>query len=372
MLDSAISRELYGRIDQTTTAAFDCSCSGTENTYSRIICISDFSPSLQDLKSFLYIDSVRPNYESSLVMSNSVKRIIPEELKIDKEILDELLEISSTKFILQSLFNLSFYILLSLIALWIDTWWFWVIFWFFQGVFFSSFFCAAHDCAHGTFCKSKKINRAFGIFWSVPTLLNFSLYKHFHIKHHRHTGDTNDPESRFTFKNLWHYLEYLFIGSSYWFYMFEQIQPSFGRFPDYIQSQKAKRDVQTDNLWLLLWIISIIFLTFLWTKYTLLLYWIPLFTSPSGSPIALAEHYGCDEGTNILSNTRTVSSNFLVRYLCWNGNYHAEHHLYPSIPSYNLSRVNALIGEHFKYRESSYFFFQLKLIKSLFQQPDQS
>lgn len=298
-------------------------------------------------------------------MSNNLKRVIPEVLKIDKEILDELLKISSTKFIPQSLFNLSLYVLLSLISLWVDAWWFWVIVLPFQGLIFSGFFSAAHDCAHNTFCKSKKINRIFGIFWSAPLLLNFTLYKRFHIKHHRNTGDTNDLESRFTFQNIWHYLEYLFINIDSWSYMFLDMQSIFGHFPDYIQSKKAKNDVQIDNLGIFLWITIIIFCTFLWTKYTLILYWLPLLISPAGALRSLAEHYGCDEGTNSLSNTRTVSSNFLVRYVCWNDNYHAEHHLYPSIPSYNLPRVHALIGHHFKYRESSYLLFNLKLIRSL-------
>lgn len=303
-------------------------------------------------------------------MNSDAKRIIPEELKINKEVLDELLKISSTKFIPQSLFNLSLYALLSLIGLWVDAWWCWVIVFPFQGLILSGFYSAGHDCAHNTFCKSKKINRVFGFFWFAPLLVNFSLYKHFHIKHHKYTGDTDDPESRFTFQGLWNYLEYLFIGIDNWVYTFLQMQSIFGCFPDSIQSQKAKNDVRADALGLLLWIIIMIACTILLPKYILHIYWIPLLTSPIGGVRGLTEHYGCDEGTNILSNTRTVSSNFLVRYVCWNDAYHAEHHTYPSIPSYNLPRVHTLIGHHFKYQESSYFLFNLKLISSLLRRFD--
>ena len=50
----------------------------------------------------------------------------------------------------------------------------------------------------------------------------------------------------------------------------------------------------------------------------------------------LTEHTGCAEAPNGLLNTRTTLTNAAIRRLMWNMSYHAEHHLYPSIPFHRL------------------------------------
>ena len=40
---------------------------------------------------------------------------------------------------------------------------------------------------------------------------------------------------------------------------------------------------------------------------------------------------------NGLTNTRTTLTNAAVRLLMWNMPFHAEHHLYPSIPFHRLA-----------------------------------
>jgi fatty acid desaturase len=74
-----------------------------------------------------------------------------------------------------------------------------------------------------------------------------------------------------------------------------------------------------------------------------LIYW--LFPVMLGQPllraILLAEHTGCSEDANGLTNTRTTLTSWPVRFLMWNMPYHAEHHLYPSIPFHALPRAHA-------------------------------
>lgn len=71
-----------------------------------------------------------------------------------------------------------------------------------------------------------------------------------------------------------------------------------------------------------------------------------------------AEHADCDlrhVTPNQLHNTRTVESNFIVRHLLWNTNYHAEHHAYPMVPFYNLPKLHDLLDEHIKHNECKTF-----------------
>ena len=144
------------------------------------------------------------------------------------------------------------------------------------------------------------------------------------------------------------------------------IQACFGRFPDFIRSEKARHAVQIDNIALLLWLLMSASITYWWTEYALLFYWCPLIVShPMSWWIALPEHYDCDQSSDPQCNTRSTSSNFFFRWTTWHGNYHAEHHVYPSVPSYNLPHLHSRIGKHFTFQERSFTLFHLKLIWSL-------
>ena len=43
--------------------------------------------------------------------------------------------------------------------------------------------------------------------------------------------------------------------------------------------------------------------------------------------------------------TRSVKLNPFFNFLCWNMEYHLEHHMYPMIPSYNLIKLHELIKD---------------------------
>lgn len=280
--------------------------------------------------------------------------------------LKELRKLNFSKTCLQSLFNLSLYAFLGAAGIWWNVWWVWLIVWWFQGCILGGCLSACHDCTHASFGKFLLFNRLAGIFWASTILLNFTLYKYFHSEHHRYANVQGDPESPKVFSNLWDYVQNL-PGTSFSIPLWlMSVRAAFGRFPHFIRSEKVRRDVHLDNIALLVWLLMIATATVLWTDYTIRLYWIPLIIFlPMEFWLNSLEHYGCDQGTNILCNTRTISSNFLLRYILWNSNYHAEHHAYPSIPSHNLHRLHLLIGNHFKVQEKSYVLFHLKLIWGL-------
>ncbi len=63
--------------------------------------------------------------------------------------------------------------------------------------------------------------------------------------------------------------------------------------------------------------------------------------SPFLRAYLLAEHTGCTLDRNGLTNTRTTLTTAPVRLLMWNMPYHAEHHLFPSIPFHRLAEAHA-------------------------------
>ena len=291
------------------------------------------------------------------------------ECGVDESIFHQLTTRRTSRVLPQTFLNLGSYLLLSGLGIWLDHWWAWPCIWVVQGFILSCALGASHDCAHSVFAKSPVGNHIAGIFWSSTVLFNYSLYKQFHLEHHRFTMVPGDTEPLGVFKGFWDYLRSLPTTAFFVSFWIMSVQAMFNRFPHFIKSPKARREVKIDNLALMLWAVAIVAATALWPLKALLLYWGPIFFYfPMVFLTSLPEHYGCDEGPDIWTNTRSLTSNFLFRYMFWNGNFHAEHHIYPTVPSYNLPKLHKLIGSRFKYRETSYVSFHLKLMASLIRQ----
>ncbi len=92
---------------------------------------------------------------------------------------------------------------------------------------------------------------------------------------------------------------------------------------------------------------------------TLLFYWIvPVFVGyPVINYFRNLEHADCEvsEEPNCLRNTRSVRSNPIIRFFLWDTNFHAEHHCYPMVPFYNLSKVNEHMYDHVIHNERDHF-----------------
>jgi fatty acid desaturase len=70
--------------------------------------------------------------------------------------------------------------------------------------------------------------------------------------------------------------------------------------------------------------------------------------------LLLAEHTGCAYSTDGLANTRTTLTVAPVRWLMWNMPFHAEHHLYPSLPFHALPAAHRWIGPKLQHLDRGY------------------
>ena len=57
------------------------------------------------------------------------------------------------------------------------------------------------------------------------------------------------------------------------------------------------------------------------------------------------EHANCALDPDGLSNTRTTLTSPLISFVMWNMSYHAEHHLYTSIPFHALPKAHELLKD---------------------------
>jgi fatty acid desaturase len=294
-----------------------------------------------------------------------VKHICSEELVLDNEVINDMQKPNIIRILLFSSFNLGLYVLLCWIGAFLQNGLAWFIVWSFQGFILSGFIAPVHECVHNNLTGSIKFNRLMGVLWSLPITVNFSSYKYWHFEHHKHTGLAGDTADFDDYLSLRDYVLDLLILNIF-DHILESIDIIRGKLPDYINSEKARREIKIDSFALLGWIVLVITFTIIWTKFTVMFYWCPLVLSfPSAFLITIPEHYGCDKTCNSFNNTRTTRSNLFVRCVMWNANYHAEHHTYPSVPFCNLPTLHALIGNHYQYQEQSYFLFHFKLIQSL-------
>lgn len=61
--------------------------------------------------------------------------------------------------------------------------------------------------------------------------------------------------------------------------------------------------------------------------------------------IRMTEHVGRPTTHLMRENTRSNLVSLPWRFLCWNMNYHAEHHYAPSVPFHALPRLHRLLKE---------------------------
>ena len=239
------------------------------------------------------------------------------------------------------------------------------IVWPVMGLILTGFLNAAHDCLHNTFLDSKRSNRVAGSLWCALILKNFTLFKHSHLVHHRYTRVPGDTEPPMHFPTASAYFGSFFrVAIVAW--LGRCVGTTLGRFPPFIDTDEKRRAVRQDNVVVGAWLIVIVILTCLSPRVVIEIYWVPtLFIAPMLHLTALPEHYGCDEGSRVYDNTRSVVSNALLRFIMWNGNYHAQHHLYPRVPSCNLPRLYDLTAGQFRYHARGYFAFHASVAKTL-------
>ncbi len=69
-----------------------------------------------------------------------------------------------------------------------------------------------------------------------------------------------------------------------------------------------------------------------------------MFGSWLGFLLGMPQHYGLrDNVADFRKSCRTYTTNPLFRLLYWQMNYHIDHHMFPTVPCYNLTRLHAAI-----------------------------
>ena len=206
-------------------------------------------------------------------------------------------------------------------------------------------FCAMHECGHRTAFASRQLNDTVAWWAGVLSFYNADFYRRYHQWHHRYTHQVGlDPEledSPPTSRSA--YLLEL-SGIPWWLGKLRGhlagLRGDFSGRP-YIPAEAVpavRRSLRLQALvYALLLLVS-------WFSGHGLLLWYWLLPLALGQPllrfVLLAEHGGCPFVPDGLRNTRTTHTLAPLRRLMWNMPFHAEHHLYPSLPFHALAQAH--------------------------------
>ena len=239
-----------------------------------------------------------------------------------------------------------------------------------SGVGLATCFAGLHECCHRTAFRSKHLNDAVAWLMGLLSFYNATFYRRYHQWHHRYTHLPGlDPELEdpvpttvggyvleLSGWNWWTgkvrgYARLLCGDLSTMPYLSAEIIPQVRR-----------------SIWLQFSVYGLLLLGSLLT-WNGFLFWSWLLPLAIGQPflrlLLLAEHTGCDYSTDGLANTRTTLTTAPVRWLMWNMPFHAEHHLYPSLPFHALPAAHRWIGPRLQHLDHGYLAVHAQLLQRL-------
>ena len=199
-----------------------------------------------------------------------------------------------------------------------------------------------HDCAHHAFFKSPKVDEFVGHYLvGAPMNISLPAYRAYHLKHHKYAGTPNDPD--IVFLN-----DYPISKES----MRRKFMRDFtGRTGVRDTLRKIRNfKLQRNWPWLTFHILLLGTLTAVGAPWAYLMWWAAeLFVYPAIVRLRqIGEHGTAKDRTQLdpRLNTGTTVAPLWQRVLIAPNdvNYHLEHHMFASIPPYNLPKLHRLLA----------------------------
>jgi len=237
------------------------------------------------------------------------------------------------------------------------TWW--TIFWFLiYGNFYT--FCNPiwHECGHKTAFKSHVLNE---VFYHITSFMyNYEpirwRWSHFH--HHSytlHTKENYDHEIQITKPTdlIFVFMMHLPGGNLFTFLFshLETIKHAIGIsssvMKDCVPNKEKSKLKLFARIHIVLWMIIITSSLYFQTWFPILYFLLPFVYGTTGiNIIHFIQHAGLSN--NVYDHrltTRNVKLNPFLNFLCWNMEYHLDHHMFPMVPSYNLKKLHELVKD---------------------------
>jgi len=226
-------------------------------------------------------------------------------------------------------------------------------------------FVLAHDAAHYRMFKHRALNDVVGRFFATLVGISMCSYRVIHRLHHNHLYEDRDPDTPLHggYPRGRAYLAKKLIKDLMGLTAYKTYSYFFGAPAINDDAEQAKRPMDDTSpalrkaargdRWVVVGFHIVAPIVAFWTGFGieyLVLWVLPLVTTLQA---LLRFRAICEHGavTDISSPLTAARTNIVPGWLRWwmfphHVNYHVEHHLYPSIPHYNLPACHKAMAEH--------------------------
>ncbi|MEU1184205.1 fatty acid desaturase [Streptomyces sp. NPDC005820] len=239
--------------------------------------------------------------------------------------------------------------------------------WFVAGLGGWGMHCIAHDCGHGSFSRSRRLNTAVGSVALLPLLYPYHSWRHVHNLHHSYTNnlelDTDwRPLPPDAYQRLSPFAKAVYAGTRTWAFWGGTVRYWFvsGFRPGYFPKRSMRREVWrsiaftapvavvglsslmafTGLRGLLFYFVLPWLMTHLWFSATTLMH-----HSAADVPFLTSQYWTRNAARLLLTTDYAYPK--VLSFLTHNISVHTAHHVAPAIPFYNLPKAQlALKSAH--------------------------
>jgi fatty acid desaturase len=212
------------------------------------------------------------------------------------------------------------------------------------GYLWMSIVTLMHDATHNALFAKPWKNWAFGILTMIPLMASFVSFKEDHLAHHRYNRSPRDPDAFTMGKrgalDFVAFYGYIVAGALLSFVHFNFIYPV-----KHFNARKWAIHIAESVLKIACYVALLV-----WAHRhgvlgkTLEVWLVPIYIfSLFNSVRFIAEHYETPWNRGQLVGSRTVTSNPVHSFFWNNINWHIGHHIYPTVPWYNLIELHRLM-----------------------------
>jgi len=240
-----------------------------------------------------------------------------------------------------------------------------------HGIVLVFLFAPLHEAIHRTAFASRVVNEGVAFVLGALILLPRSYFRAFHFAHHRFTQDpARDPELATPRPATIAQWAWTASGLPYWICQARLVLgQALGRAPEdfYKSAEQRAAVIREARLVLGLYAAVAVLSVATGSAAALVLWVVPaLLGQPFLRLYLMAEHMLCPlVPDDMWTNSRTIKTNALVRFLAWNMPYHGAHHAYPSVPFHALPALDRLVGNERKTTAHGYRAVQKLILAAL-------
>lgn len=213
-----------------------------------------------------------------------------------------------------------------------------------HGVLINFLYAGQHELSHWTVFRTRWLNEAFGRLFGFILLFPRTFDQLQHGAHHRWTQDWDrDGELARERYDFWSYLLWL-AGVTYWTSRVRRIvRFAAGRVTEPYIPAARRAELVAEARWHLAGYAAIALVSVAAHSWAAVIYWLgPMLLTKFAHQLQnTIEHLGLPHEANILENTRSTRTNALMRWVCWNMQYHTAHHAFPGVPFHRLPTLHA-------------------------------